>query len=138
MSTASSNAAPKRRRRLWVAGIVVLATVAAVLALALIPIPHSFSESLSTGPLGKSQASFGPPAGSGVSGSWSTEGVAAHLQIADSAGLVIYSANASSGSFEFTAASPPYTFSVYSLPPAFVFQPVNVSGSASYPILWIH
>ena len=112
-----------------------IAVTAAVLALALIPVPYSFSESLSTGPLGKPRAGFDPPAGSHVSGSWSTQGVAVHVQVSDSSGLVVYSANASSGSFEFTATSPPYTFSAYSLPPSYAVQTVSVTGTDSHPVL---
>jgi hypothetical protein len=83
--------------------------VAVVLGLYFIPIPHSFSFTVS--PIGPPvvPSEFRPPPGSHVEGPWSAvHGIRVNLVIQNSLNVWVYSSYATNGSYAFTADRPPY------------------------------
>jgi hypothetical protein len=122
---------PSHRVRNVVIVVVVIAVVV-IVALALIPIPHSFTEQLNSSFLTDGKATFSPTSGSAVTGTWSTaSGDSVTLSITDSNGGTVYTASAHSGSFSFTANTPPYTFTDSST----LSETVHISGTYSTPLL---
>ncbi len=124
--------APKAHtgRNLAIGLVVVVVVLIVVLAVAATPLPHPFSAQLDTGAFNAPTWQLDPPAGSTVSGAFSTEsGGSVTFGIVDGGGSPIYSADSASGSFSFTAAEPPYTFSAYSIIP----QYVKITGSYDAP-----
>jgi len=74
-----------------------------------------------------------PPNGAHVTGSFATtDGDSVTFEILDSNHNTVYSADASTGSFSFTASSPPYTFEAVTF---LLSHTVDVTGSYSAPIL---
>jgi hypothetical protein len=112
---------------------VVIAILFLILVVALIvPVPHNFSENFSTGLLSVGGASLTVPDGSSVQGSWSTNnGGSVTFQISDANGHVVYTADAASGSFGFSATNPPYVFAAS----AFFSESVSVTGTYTAPLL---
>jgi len=112
--------------------IIIIVLLVIVVVLFAVPIPHSFSTTVTTEALipGTSTVSF--PAGAAVSGSFSTgDGGSVTFVIDDASGNLVYSADSSSGSFAFSASDPPYTFGAEAL----LSETVSVTGTASFPIL---
>lgn len=105
--------------------------IIARVALAIIPIPHIFSEHF-TSSMGAAGATLSPPTGAQVTGHWMTsDDGSLTFEIGDSNSNVIYESEASSGSFNFTASNPPYTFAASS----FFTESVSCSGTYSSPLI---
>jgi hypothetical protein len=123
---------PSHRRRNLVVVVVAVVVVIST-GLYTIPVPHAFSDQLTVlGERGSYQGTIDPPHGSSVSGTWSLPGgQGADFFVDGSNGQAIYNEFGNSGSFSFTASSPPYTLLAYTGNAG----PVNVSGTISYPIL---
>jgi zinc ribbon protein len=114
--------------------VVIVAVVAAVIiALAVVPIPHSFSATLNSSGLSDGIQTFTFPIGAQVSGSWSTtDGGSVTLSIFAPDSLAdVYDSDASSGSFSFTATNDSYEFDAFSL----FSETTNVGGSYSSPLI---
>jgi hypothetical protein len=132
MSSATASAPAQRARgHPLVVLIAIVATVALIGVLVLIPLPHPFVEVLHSGGTTAGAATYSFPSGSSVTGKWATaSGDDVGFDIRSGSGNVIYSATASSGSFGFTASDPPYTFTTLSTGS----ETTNVTGTfdASY------
>ena len=112
--------------------IVIVVLLVIVVALAIIPFPHGYSYTLSSSALNNGVATLSVPAGSQVTGSWSTSsGGSITLTITDELGNTVYSADAASGSFSFTGSNSPYTFTASSL----LSEDTSISGSYASPLI---
>jgi len=111
--------------------LVIVASLAVILILFLVPVEHPFSLKVTSSLSGTGATAFAPPSGSGVSGSWTAAGASVILQITDSLGHAIYAGDGTSGSFSFTAINSPYTVSMTSPAP----ETVTVTGHYSSPFL---
>ena len=113
-------------------GIAVGIAAAVLISLALVPIPHSFSGSLSSALIILSEQSLTFPDGSSVSFSWSTtNGDTVAFDLVNSAGTTVYSETASSGSYSFVANGNAYLFEARSIASA----TVQFSGTYSIPLI---
>jgi len=113
--------------------VVVVVIVVALVCLYTIPISTNYSETLTAAATRYGIATFNPPSGAQVHGTWSTtDGGSVTLSIIASNGNTVYMADASSGSFSFTASSSPYTFTAGTL----IFShTVDISGHYTAPYL---
>jgi hypothetical protein len=114
-----------------IVGIVVIAVIIAILiALFAIPVPHAFSRTFSGSLLSPGSASIDPPKGSQVSGSYTVTGFEGGIPITifDALQDDVFTGLGNAGSFSFTAAFPPYTFTGSG-------GSVSVSGTISYPVI---
>lgn len=134
---ASTPPRTRRRRRLF--GVILPIVVVASLLLVgfLVPLPHSFTEELSTpGNYDPVEQNVAFPVGTHVTGSWSTSnGTLAALTIRTypyDSGTTVYlvPAQANSGSFSFTATNSTYVVAAGSLTPC----TVHMSFSYSTPL----
>jgi hypothetical protein len=117
------------RRNVGVALAIVLLLI---VAFTVVPVPHGFSATVSSSWDAEGPATESFPSGSTVSGMWSTaDGFAVTFNITDAAGHSVYFADASFGSFSFTASNSPYTMKSSSL----FSETISVSGSYSSPVL---
>jgi zinc-ribbon domain len=135
VTSVSPTAATSPRKSHLLRNVVVLVVIVIVVlvALAVVPVPHPFSESITSGLISSASATFSPPSGSAVSGSWSTvSGDTVTLTVTDDSGTTVYTSDSSSGSFSFTANNPPYTFTADKF---FGGQTVNVHGTYSIPLI---
>lgn len=115
--------------------IIVVVVVIVVLLVVLfgVPISTSYSETLTATYSTDGVATFSPPSGAHVSGSFSTtDGDSVTFEILDSNHNTVYSADASSGSFTFAASSPPYTFEAIT---TILSHTVDVTGHYTAPLL---
>ena len=119
--------------------VVVVVVAATMVALFTVPVTSSFSAKF--GPYGAPlppglpipSAGLDPPTGSHVWGTFSVNGTEAMpFQVSDGNDNVVYTDNATQGSFSFTASNPPYTFCAGPTPP----ESVLVSGHYSSPVLF--
>jgi hypothetical protein len=114
---------------------VVLAIAAALVALFTVPVQTSFSAGFSIGCAAISSPpcpTFNFPVGAHVTGTFSTVGgTPVGLQVFGRNGPIVFSSNASSGSFSFTASNPPYAFA----PDVGGNGTTSVSGHYTSPIL---
>ncbi|HEY1197983.1 MAG TPA: hypothetical protein VGG32_04580 [Thermoplasmata archaeon] len=112
---------------------MVVVIVVALVCLYTIPISTNYSETLTATVGSNGVATFSPPSGAQVHGTFtSTDGSAVSFEILSSNGNTVYSADASSGSFSFTASNPPYTFELLTI----IFShTVDVSGHYTAPYL---
>jgi hypothetical protein len=131
MPTAQSAKADwKLRIELLIVAAVAAIAIAAILALT--PVQHSYSEQFSSAYSTPGAATLTVPRGSQVSGSWATgDGRTVDFGILDSNQNLIYTSDASNGTYSFTASSPPYTFVATS----FASEPVYVWGTYSAPLI---
>lgn len=116
------------------AGIVVTLVVIIILILVVLPLPHSFSQDVTTelNPVtGAGATSISFPKGSAVSGSYSTALGISALVVFDSSGTQVYDGSGPSGSFSFTASNPPYYFVAVCV----CIGTVTVSGTYYSPII---
>ncbi len=110
-----------------VVGVIVLI----LLLLALVPLPLQFSTTMQSYAVNPSYSTIASNCVS-VSGSWSTSsGDSVTFAIENSAGTVLYTADAASGSFSFSGGSGPFVAGAYSLLP----ESVSVSGTCWWPVL---
>lgn len=124
---------PSHRTRNLAVVVVVVVIVVALVCLYTIPISTNYSETLTAAATRYGIATFNPPSGAQVHGTWSTtDGGSVTLSIIASNGNTVYMADASSGSFSFTASSSPYTFTAGTL----IFShTVDISGHYTAPYL---
>jgi hypothetical protein len=112
--------------------LIVPCVALAVLLLSLLwilPVSHSFSVRAGNELL---FGRFNPPQGSTVAASWySLDGSQVAIAVEDSHGIILYSSYATKGSFEFTAANPPYSIPVECAAGDWV----QVDGAYSIPLL---
>lgn len=131
---APESAPPKRRhlaRNLVV--IVVVVVVVVLVALLAIPISTSYSYAVTATFSTNGVATLSPPSGAKVSGTFTTtDGDPVTFEILDSGHSTVYSADASYGTFSFTASDPPYTFEAIT---TILSHTVDVSGHYTAPIL---
>jgi hypothetical protein len=113
--------------------VIVAGVVGVVLlVLAVVPVPHSFNEQLTSAFLSPGTASLSVPVGSPVNGVWATaSGGSVTFAITDANGQVVYSSTGAAGSFSFQAVAPPYVVSTGS----FASETVHVAGSYSAPLI---
>jgi hypothetical protein len=124
---------PSHRTRTLAVILLVVIIVVAVVCLYTIPISTSYSETLSATASTNGVATFSPPSGAQVHGTWSTtDGDSVTLKILASDGNTAYSADSSSGSFSFMASSPPYMFEAVT---TLFSHTVDVSGHYTAPYL---
>jgi hypothetical protein len=127
---------PWRFRIEW-AVIATLVVSAVLIGLAIAPFPHPFSEEFRSYLPGEYLpldygVPLNVPSGTEVSGSWTTDGAGpVSFQVYDSHAGFVYTANASSGSFDFVANTPPYFLAAFSSP----VRTVHVSGAYWAPLL---
>jgi DNA-directed RNA polymerase subunit RPC12/RpoP len=113
-------------------GIVIAVIVIVVLVLYLVPLPQSFSTTLDSSVVTPTGSELTFPQGSQVSGSWQTgDGGSVTLVILNGSGHDVYTADAVSGTFTFSANDPPYVVTAVSLLP----ETVSISGTFWAPIL---
>ena len=110
---------------------VVVFVIGVIVALAVIPVSHSYQFTVYSTPTENGAVFQTFPAGASVSGSWSTSG-GESVSITISCGLgQVYSGSGTSGSFSFTAQLVACLFSVQSAGST----TVTFTGSYSSPIL---
>jgi hypothetical protein len=111
---------------------VVIAIIVIVILLMVIPLPLPYNATLQSYALDVSRSQLASSSCVSISGSWSTNnGGSVTLGIIDSSGNSVYSADASSGSFSFSASNGPYMVGAYSLLP----ETVQVSGTCWGPLI---
>ncbi len=124
----------RKHRRHTVRNIAILVVVVgvAISFLTLVPIPRTFTGTLSSSSTTDGIQDFSFPNGAQVTGTWSTsDGVAVTFTIYDSNGNTVFSGNASSAPFAFQSNGSIYTFDVTSFSP----ETTTVSGSYS-SVIW--
>jgi hypothetical protein len=120
----------KLRVELVIIAVATACVVAAIFAVA--PVQHSYSEEFSSSYAAPGAATLTPPKGSQVSGSWATgDGGTADFVILNSNQDIVYTSDAASGTYTFTASNPPYTFAVTS----YSSETVYVWGTYLAPLL---
>jgi hypothetical protein len=132
----------KNPRAVWIAIFSLVAAVLVVLALFAIEIPHSYSFTMNGPELPAGTPAFQNhsfPAGSDVSGAWSTSCTAAPVFAIftgpppfDPNWTGVYHGGTSNGAFGFRSSGDPYTFEFYCNENSYT---VSISGTYSMPLL---
>lgn len=113
-------------------GKIVAAIAVVILFLMLVPLPLPFNTTLQSYAVDVSRSQLASSNCVSVSGSWSTSnGGSVTFAIVNATGTVVYSADASSGSFSFGGFSGPYMAGAYSILP----ETVQVSGTCWDPVM---
>jgi hypothetical protein len=116
-------------RNVVIVVVVVLVLLAIPVGLYTIPVPHSFSRTMSGSFFSPGTSMIWPPKGAQVSGSYTSGGCSdICFIITDAYGDLVYDGFGYSGSFSFTATYPPYTLGTET-------ATCSVSGTVSYPTL---
>lgn len=112
----------------------IIVTLAILIGLAVIPVPHAFYMQISTDPKGVGGTSLSFPSGSHVSGKWKTASgdSVSFFVLGQSDHLVVEEESAPGGYFNFSGGSNPYLFVVES---SLSSETVTVWWNVSYPML---